>query len=177
MSNLVLLGMNRPPQAHTADLLKKLRARIPDLVLRTTFISGFPGAQACPSCSCSGAAAFCGCHAASSYGSPASTATSCMLTLCQLRHSMNSAETSLACGSGGINACTGWHMLSGRPEGAYCDAGETEEQHKELVRFCKTFKFERMGAFTYSEEDGTPAASLPDQVCFTYCGSLSETEL
>ena len=46
MSNLVLLGMNRPPQAHTADLLKKLRARIPGLVLRTTFISGFPGAQA-----------------------------------------------------------------------------------------------------------------------------------
>ena len=33
------------------------------------------------------------------------------------------------------------------------------------MRFCKTFKFERMGAFTYSEEDGTPAASLPEQVC------------
>ena len=48
MSNLILLGMNRPPQAHTVDLLKKLRARIPDLVLRTTFISGFPGAPGGP---------------------------------------------------------------------------------------------------------------------------------
>lgn len=37
-------------------------------------------------------------------------------------------------------------------------------QHRELVKFCKTFSFERMGAFAYSEEDGTPAASLPDQV-------------
>ncbi len=32
------------------------------------------------------------------------------------------------------------------------------------MEFCKTFRFERMGAFAYSEEDGTPAASLPDQV-------------
>ncbi len=38
------------------------------------------------------------------------------------------------------------------------------------MRFCKTFKFERMGAFTYSEEDGTPAADLPDQVSFMHCG-------
>ena len=44
------------------------------------------------------------------------------------------------------------------------NAGETEEQHRELVAFCKKFKFERMGAFAYSEEDGTPAAELPDQV-------------
>ena len=42
--------------------------------------------------------------------------------------------------------------------------GETEEQHRELVDFCAAFKFERMGAFAYSEEDGTPAASLPGQV-------------
>ncbi len=67
MSNLVLLGMNRPPQAHTVDLLKKLRARIPDLVLRTTFISGFPGALAGASCSCLQATAFHGCDAASSH--------------------------------------------------------------------------------------------------------------
>ena len=59
--------------------------------------------------------------------------------------------------------------VASRPESGLCGAGETEEQHKELVRFCKTFKFERMGAFTYSEEDGTPAASLPDQVrCTVY---------
>ena len=33
----------RPPQDHTLKLLNKLRQRIPGLVLRTTFISGFPG--------------------------------------------------------------------------------------------------------------------------------------
>lgn len=43
ISNLTLLSMNRPPQEHTIKLLTKLRERIPDLVLRTTFISGFPG--------------------------------------------------------------------------------------------------------------------------------------
>eukprot|EP00892_Ulva_mutabilis_P007495 jgi/Ulvmu1/5117/UM021_0134.1 len=42
--------------------------------------------------------------------------------------------------------------------------GETEEQHQELVDFCKSFRFARMGAFAYSEEDGTPAAELPAQV-------------
>lgn len=41
--------------------------------------------------------------------------------------------------------------------------GETDAQHRELVDFCKEFRFERMGCFAYSEEDGTPAASLPDQ--------------
>lgn len=84
ISNLTLLAMNRPPQSHTMDLLDKLRSRIPNLALRTTFICGFPG--------------------------------------------------------------------------------ETEEQHQELVQFVKKFKFERMGAFIYSEEDGTPAAELPEQV-------------
>lgn len=44
INNLTLLGMNRPPRGHTESLLRKLRARIPDLALRTTFISGFPGA-------------------------------------------------------------------------------------------------------------------------------------
>lgn len=43
-------------------------------------------------------------------------------------------------------------------------AGETQEQHQELLQFCRDFKFERMGAFAYSEEDGTPAGSFPDQV-------------
>lgn len=40
---MTLLSMNRPPQEHTVKLLQKLRQRIPGLVLRTTFISGFPG--------------------------------------------------------------------------------------------------------------------------------------
>lgn len=76
--------MNRPAQDHTLSLLSRLREKIPGLVLRTTFISGFPG--------------------------------------------------------------------------------EGEEQHKELVKFIKEFKFERMGCFAYSEEDGTPAAEFTEQV-------------
>ncbi|KAL6784183.1 hypothetical protein ACKKBG_A05135 [Auxenochlorella protothecoides x Auxenochlorella symbiontica] len=43
INNLVLLSMNRPPADHTLRLLGTLRDRIPDLALRTTFISGFPG--------------------------------------------------------------------------------------------------------------------------------------
>ena len=42
--------------------------------------------------------------------------------------------------------------------------GEREADHAELVDFVKTFKFERMGAFTFSEEDGTPAGTYPEQV-------------
>lgn len=84
IANMTLLAMNRPPKAHTLDLLDKLRDRIPDVALRTTFISGFPG--------------------------------------------------------------------------------ESSEDHRELVDFVKSFKFERMGCFAYSEEDGTPAAERPDQV-------------
>ncbi len=55
--------------------------------------------------------------------------------------------------------CKAW-----QPMRFVINAGETEEQHRELVAFCKKFKFERMGAFAYSEEDGTPAAEMPDQV-------------
>lgn len=76
--------MNRPPAAHTRSLLEKLRARIPGLALRTTFICGFPG--------------------------------------------------------------------------------ESQEAHAELVAFARAMAFERMGAFAYSPEDGTPAASYPEQV-------------
>jgi ribosomal protein S12 methylthiotransferase len=32
------------------------------------------------------------------------------------------------------------------------------------MQFCRDFKFQRLGAFAYSEEDGTPAAEYPDQV-------------
>lgn len=84
ISNLTLLSMNRPPRDHTEKLLTTLKDRIPNLALRTTFISGFPG--------------------------------------------------------------------------------ETDAQHRELVDFCNDFRFARMGCFTYSEEDGTPAAELPEQV-------------
>ena len=43
-------------------------------------------------------------------------------------------------------------------------AGESEADHRELVDFCREFRFERMGCFMFSPEDGTPAAELPDQV-------------
>ncbi|MBE6291324.1 MAG: 30S ribosomal protein S12 methylthiotransferase RimO [Bacteroidales bacterium] len=36
--------------------------------------------------------------------------------------------------------------------------GETEEEFEELVQFTKDMRFERMGAFAYSEEEGTYAA-------------------
>jgi len=42
--------------------------------------------------------------------------------------------------------------------------GETEEQFERLCQFIVERRFERLGAFVYSPEEGTPAASLPDQV-------------
>lgn len=42
--------------------------------------------------------------------------------------------------------------------------GETQEQFEELCEFLKKAKFERVGCFPYSREDGTPAADFPDQV-------------
>jgi ribosomal protein S12 methylthiotransferase len=110
--------MNRPPRQHTEDLLNKLRARIPGLALRTTFICGFPGVSIC--------------H---------------MMLFC--------------CSVAGATA----RANSVKSRQHLCFAlQETEEQHQELVEFCTRFKFERMGAFTYSAEEGTPAAELPAQV-------------
>lgn len=42
--------------------------------------------------------------------------------------------------------------------------GETEEEHKELLEFIDTMEFDRLGAFTYSPEEDTPAASFEDQI-------------
>ena len=42
--------------------------------------------------------------------------------------------------------------------------GETEEDFFELYEFINRAKFEKMGAFKYSKEDGTPAARLKEQV-------------
>ena len=42
--------------------------------------------------------------------------------------------------------------------------GETEEQFAELCEFVKETGFDRFGAFTYSPEEGTPAAEFPDQI-------------
>ncbi len=42
--------------------------------------------------------------------------------------------------------------------------GETEEQFGELLSFLSEHPYDRLGAFTYSPEDGTPAAVMPDQI-------------
>jgi len=42
--------------------------------------------------------------------------------------------------------------------------GETDAQFAELVDFVKWARFDRLGAFTYSPEEGTGAAEMPDQV-------------
>ncbi|MCR5201993.1 MAG: 30S ribosomal protein S12 methylthiotransferase RimO [Lachnospiraceae bacterium] len=42
--------------------------------------------------------------------------------------------------------------------------GETEEDFKELKGFVEEVRFERLGVFTYSQEEGTPAAEFEDQV-------------
>lgn len=42
--------------------------------------------------------------------------------------------------------------------------GETEKQFKELREFVKDTKFERLGVFEYSREEGTPAYDMPKQV-------------
>ena len=42
--------------------------------------------------------------------------------------------------------------------------GETQEQHEELMHFVDEMEFDRLGVFTYSPEEGTPAAAMPDQV-------------
>ena len=42
--------------------------------------------------------------------------------------------------------------------------GETEADFDELMHFMAEHPFDRVGAFTYSAEDGTPAASMPNAV-------------
>ena len=42
--------------------------------------------------------------------------------------------------------------------------GETQEQHEEVMEFVDEMEFERLGVFTYSPEEDTPAATMPDQI-------------
>ncbi len=42
--------------------------------------------------------------------------------------------------------------------------GETKEQHEELMDFVDQMEFDRLGVFTYSPEEDTPAAGMPDQI-------------
>ncbi|WP_075719592.1 30S ribosomal protein S12 methylthiotransferase RimO [Roseburia sp. 499] len=48
-------------------------------------------------------------------------------------------------------------LISGFP-------GETQEMHEELMYFLNEMEFDRLGAFTYSPEEGTPAAEFPNQI-------------
>jgi ribosomal protein S12 methylthiotransferase len=42
--------------------------------------------------------------------------------------------------------------------------GETEEEHEELKQFVEEMRFDRLGVFTYSKEDDTPAAKMKNQI-------------
>ena len=84
-SDKILKRMGRrTTRAQLTEIIEKLRREVPDIVLRTTLITGFPG--------------------------------------------------------------------------------ETEEDHQELMEFVDQMEFDRLGAFTYSPEEGTPAERMPDQV-------------
>lgn len=48
-------------------------------------------------------------------------------------------------------------MISGFP-------GEAQEDHEELLDFVNEMEFNRLGVFTYSAEEDTPAATFPDQI-------------
>jgi len=42
--------------------------------------------------------------------------------------------------------------------------GETDKEFEELLNFVKEFRFERLGAFIFSREEGTPAYDFPQQI-------------
>lgn len=42
--------------------------------------------------------------------------------------------------------------------------GETQEHHEELMEFVREMHFDRLGVFTYSQEEGTPAALMDNQM-------------
>ena len=48
-------------------------------------------------------------------------------------------------------------LISGFP-------GESDKDHKEVLDFVEDAKFDRLGVFTYSQEEGTPAAGMGDQI-------------
>jgi ribosomal protein S12 methylthiotransferase len=55
------------------------------------------------------------------------------------------------------NACVRTTFISGFP-------GETDEDHRQLYKFVEDARFDRVGIFTYSQEDGTPAGTFAEQV-------------
>lgn len=53
--------------------------------------------------------------------------------------------------------CLRTTLISGFP-------GETQEDFEELYRFVNDCEFDRLGVFTYSQEEDTPAATMEDQI-------------
>lgn len=53
--------------------------------------------------------------------------------------------------------CLRTTLISGFP-------GETQEDHEELMAFVDEMEFDRLGVFTYSQEEDTPAANMAEQV-------------
>ncbi|MBQ6408572.1 MAG: 30S ribosomal protein S12 methylthiotransferase RimO [Butyrivibrio sp.] len=53
--------------------------------------------------------------------------------------------------------CLRTTLISGFP-------GETASDHNETMALVKDLRFDRLGVFTYSQEEDTPAATMPDQV-------------
>lgn len=53
--------------------------------------------------------------------------------------------------------CLRTTLISGFP-------GETDKDQEELLEFVNEMEFDRLGVFTYSQEENTPAAEMPDQV-------------
>ena len=53
--------------------------------------------------------------------------------------------------------CIRTTLISGFP-------GETAEDHNETMALVRDLRFDRLGVFTYSQEEDTPAATMPDQV-------------
>lgn len=53
--------------------------------------------------------------------------------------------------------CLRTTLISGFP-------GETDEDHEEVMDFVDRMEFDRLGVFTYSKEEDTPAASMEDQI-------------
>ena len=55
------------------------------------------------------------------------------------------------------NICIRTTIITGFP-------GESEEEFDDLIDFVKEMKFEKLGVFTYSQEEGTPAAIMDNQI-------------
>lgn len=53
--------------------------------------------------------------------------------------------------------CLRTTLISGFP-------GETEKDHEEVMEFVDSMEFDRLGVFTYSKEEDTPAALMEDQI-------------